>query len=88
MRTIPVPDNTADTLFGLLDTRPPPLVKDETVKGFLISPAQYSALLELLEDIVDLRDAAVAKAEYAAGQGRPFDEYNAERKARSGVQGW
>ncbi len=87
MRTIPIPDNTADTLFGLLDNHPPRLVEDETVKGFLISPAQYNALLELLEDIVDLRDAAVAEAEYTAGRGRPFSEYDAERKARSSVQG-
>jgi len=87
MRTIPIPDNTADTLFGLLDTRPPRLMEDEEVKGFLISPTQYNALVELLEDIADLRDAATAEAEYAAGQGRPFDEYNAERKARGSVQG-
>ncbi len=87
MRTIPIPDNTVDVLFSLLDTRPPRLVEDEEIKGFLISPAQYNALVELLEDIEDLRDAAVAEAEYAAGQGRPFSEYNAERKARGDVQG-
>lgn len=87
MRTIPIPDSTVDVLFGLLDTRPPRLVEDEEVKGFLISPAQYNALIELLEDIEDLRDAAIAEAEYAAGQGRPFSEYDAARKARSGVQG-
>jgi len=86
MRTIAIPDNTVDTLFGLLDTHPPRLVEDEEVKGFLISPVQYNALIELLEDIADLRDAAVAEAEYAVGQGRPFDEYNAERKARGSVQ--
>ncbi len=87
MRTIPIPDNTADTLFSLLNTRPPRLMEDEEVKGVLISSAQYNALLELLEDIVDLRDAAIAEAEYAAGQGRPFGEYDAGRKARSSVQG-
>ena len=87
MRTIPVPDSTVDVLFSLLDTRPPCLVEDEKVKGFLISPAQYNALIELLEDIGDLRDAAIAEAEYAAGQGRSFNEYDAERKATLGVPG-
>jgi len=88
MRTIPIPDNTADTVFGLLDTRPLRLMEDEKVRGFLISPAQYNALVELLEDIADLRDAAVAEAEYAVGRGRLFSEYNDERKARNSVQGW
>ena len=88
MRTIPIPDNTADMLFGLLDTRPPRLMEDEKVRGFLISPAQYNALVELLEDIADLRDAAIAEAEYAVGQGRLFSEYNNERKARGNVQDW
>jgi len=87
MRTILIPDSTVDVLFSLLDTRPPRLVEDEEIKGFLISPAQYNALVELLEDIEDLRDAAIAESEYAAGQGRPFNEYNAERKARSDVHG-
>jgi len=41
----------------------------------------------LVEDIEDLRDATIAEAEYAAGQGRPFNEYDAERKARGDVQG-
>jgi hypothetical protein len=63
------------------------LVEDEEVKGFLISPGQYNALVELLEDIKDLRDAAIAEAEYAAGRGRLFSEYDAERKARGDVQG-
>jgi len=87
MRTIPIPDSTMDVLFSLLDTRPPRLVEDEEVKGFLISPAQYNALIELLEDIGDLRDAAIAESEYAAGQGRSFDKYDAERKATLGVPG-
>jgi len=86
MRTTPIPDSTVDMLFDLLDTHPPRLVEGEEVKGFLISPAQYNALVELLEDIADLRDAAIAEAEYAAGQGRPFSEYDAERKARGNVQ--
>ncbi|MBL7064184.1 MAG: hypothetical protein ISS49_08270 [Anaerolineae bacterium] len=84
MRTIPIPDNTADMLFGLLETRPARLVEDEEVKGFLIPPIQYNALVELLEDIADLRDAAIAEAEYAVGQGRPFDAYDVERKAKGG----
>ncbi|MFQ6101048.1 MAG: hypothetical protein ACE5OS_07410 [Anaerolineae bacterium] len=90
VRTIPIPNSTIDVLFSLLDTRPPRLVEDEEVKGFLISPAQYNALIELLEDIEDLRDAAIAESEYAAGHGRPFNEYDTERKARgvvAGVQG-
>jgi len=62
-------------------------MEDEEVKGVLISSAQYNALLELLEDIVDLRDAAIAEAEYTAGQGQPFSEYDAGRKARGNVQG-
>ncbi len=44
-------------------------------------------LCRLLEDIVDLRDAATAEAEYAAGQGRPFSEYDAGRKTSGSVQG-
>ena len=85
MRTIPIPDSTVDVLFSLLDARPPRLVEDEEVKGFLISPAQFNALVGLLEDIEDLRDAAIAEAEHAAGQGRPFNEYDVERKARGDV---
>ena len=59
MRTISIPDSTVDVLFSLLDTRPPRLVEDEEVKGFLISPAQYDALVELLDDIADLCDATI-----------------------------
>jgi hypothetical protein len=85
MRTISIPDSTMDVLFSLLDIHPPRLVEDEEVKGFLIPPAQYNALLELLEEIQDLHDAAISEAEYATGQGRPFSEYAAERKAKGSV---
>jgi hypothetical protein len=79
MKTITVPDETVDVLFRLLDTQPPSLIQGDEVKGFLISPEQYEALIELLEDIEDLQDAAIAEAEHAAGEGRPFSEYDARR---------
>ena len=87
MKTIPIPNSSVDVLFNLLDTRLPRLMEDEEIKGFLISPAQYNALIELLEDIQDLRDAVIAESEYVAGYSRPFDEYDIERKAKSNVQG-
>ncbi len=87
MKTIPIPNSAVDVLSTLLDARLPRLMEDEEIKGFLISPAQYNALIELLEDIQDLRDAAIAESEYVAGHSRPFDEYDIERKAKSNVQG-
>lgn len=54
-------------------------------KGFLLSSEQYEAVIELLEDIEDLQDTLQAEVEYEAGRGRPFAEYDAERKARIGV---
>jgi hypothetical protein len=85
MKTITIPDGTIDVLLRLLETQPPRLLQGDEVKGFLISPEQYEALMALLEDIEDLQDAATAEAEYAAGEGRPFSEYDAERRARAGV---
>jgi hypothetical protein len=79
MKTITVPDETIDVLFRLLDAQPPCLLQDNEVKGFLISSEQYEALIELLEDIEDLQDAAIAETEYAAGEGRPFSEYDHTR---------
>ena len=63
----------------------PPLIAWGLFKGFLLSPEQYEAMIELLEDIEDLQDAFQAEVEYEAGRGRPFAEYDAERKARIGV---
>lgn len=39
----------------------------------------------MLEDIEDYHDALLAEAEYQAGQGRSFAEYDTERKAKSDV---
>ena len=86
MKTLTVPDTTMDVLFRLLDAEPVQLLKGDEVQGFLLSPIEYEALIELLEDIEDLRDAALAEAEYQAGEGRPFSEYDAERRARSSVR--
>jgi hypothetical protein len=87
MKTITIPETRLDVLRSLLDTRPAQLLQDDQVKGFLLPPEQYEAVIELLEDIEDLQDALQAEAEYQAGQGRPFAEYDAERKARTGVRG-
>ena len=87
MKTIPIPETRHDLLRSLLNTRPAQLLQDDQVKGFLLPPEQYEAVIELLEDIEDLQDALQAEAEYQADQGRPFAEYDAERKARTGVRG-
>ncbi len=87
MKTITIPETRLDILRSLLDTRPAQLLHDDQVKGFLLPPEQYEAVIELLEDIQDLQDALQAEAEYQAGQGRSFAEYDAERKARTGVRG-
>ncbi len=85
MKTITIPETRFDVLRSLLETRPVRLLQDDQVQGFLLPPEQYEAVIELLEDIEDLQDALQAEAEYQAGQGRPFAEYDAERKARTGV---
>ena len=85
MKTITIPETRFDVLLSLLETRPVRLLQDDQVTGFLLPPEQYEAVIELLEDIEDLQDALQAEAEYQAGQGRPFAEYDAERKARTGV---
>ncbi len=87
MKTITIPETRFDVLRSLLETRPVRLLQDDQVKGFFLPPEQYEAVIELLEDIEDLQDALQAEAEYQAGQGRPFAEYDAERKARTGVRG-
>jgi hypothetical protein len=87
MKTITIPETRFDVLRSLLETRPVRLLQDDQVQGFLLPPEQYEAVIELLEDIEDLQDALQAEAEYQAGQGRPFAEYDAERKARTGVRG-
>ena len=87
MKTITIPETRLNVLRSLLETRPAQLLQDDQVKGFLLPPEQYEAVIELLEDIEDLQDALQAEAEYQAGQGRPFAEYDAERKARTGVRG-
>ena len=87
MKTIAIPETRFDILRELLEARPARLLQDDQVKGFLLPPEQYEAVIELLEDIQDLQDALQAEAEYEAGQGRPFAEYDAERKARTGVRG-
>ena len=86
MKTITIPEARFEALFEMLTTQPPRLLQDDQVKGFLLSPEQYEAVIELLEDIEDLQDALQAEAEYQAGQGRSFAEYDAERKARIGVR--
>lgn len=85
MKTVTIPETRFDVLRSLLETRPARLLQDDQVKGFLLPPEQYEAVIEFLEDIEDLQDALQAEAEYQAGQGRPFTEYDAERKARTGV---
>lgn len=85
MKTITIPETRHDALRTLLETQPARLLQDDQVQGFLLPPEQYEAVIELLEDIEDLQDALQAEAEYEAGQGRPFAEYDAERKARVGV---
>ncbi len=87
MKTITIPETQFNVLRSLLDTRPARLLHDDQVKGFLLPPEQYGAVIELLEDIEDLQDALQAEAEYQAGQGRFFAEYDAERKAQTGVRG-
>jgi hypothetical protein len=87
MKTITIPETRFDVLRRLLETRPVRLLQDDQVKGFFLPPEQYEAVIALLEDIEDLQDALQAEAEYQAGQGRPFAEYDAERKARTGVRG-
>ena len=82
MKTITIPETRFEVLFEMLTAQPPRLLQDDQVKGFLLSPEQYEAVIELLEDIEDLQDALQAEAEYQAGQGRPFAKYDAERKAR------
>jgi len=72
LRTIAVPDTVSDLLFHLLEAQPPRLIQDDKVQGFLLSPDQYEALIELLEDIKDLHDAARAEAEHTAGESRLF----------------
>ena len=86
MKTITIPETRHNVLRSLLETRPAQLLQDDQVKGFLLPPEQYGAVIELLEDIEDLQDALQAEAEYQAGQGRLFAEYDAERKARTGVR--
>lgn len=85
MKTITIPETRFEVLLEMLATQPPRLLQDDQVKGFLLSPEQYEAVIELLEDIEDLQDALQAEDE--VGQGRPFAEYHAERKARIGVRG-
>ncbi len=87
MKTITIPETRFDVLLSLLETRPVRLLQDDQVTGFFLPPEQYEAVIELLEDIEDLQDALQAEAEYQAGQGRPFAEYDAARKARTGVRG-
>jgi len=85
MKTITIPETRLDVLRSLLETRPAQLLHDDEVQGFLLPPEQYEAVIELLEDIEDLQDALQAEAEYQADQSRPFAEYDAERRARTGV---
>jgi len=87
MKTITIPETRFEILHSLLETRPARLLQDDQVKGFFLPPEQYEAVIELLEDIDDLQDALQAEAEYQAGQGRLFAEYDAERKVRTGVRG-
>ena len=86
MKTVTIPETRFDLLRSLLETRPVRLLQDDQVRGFLLPPEQYEAVIEFLEDIEDLEDALQAEAEYQAGQGRPFADYDAERKARTGVR--
>lgn len=86
MKTVTIPETRLDVLRSLLETRPVRLLQEDQIKGFLLLPEQYEAVIELLEDIEDLEDALQAEAEYQAGQGRPFADYDAERKARTGVR--
>ena len=85
MKAIAIPEPRYAVLRSLLDPRPARLLQDDHAKVFFPPPEQYEAVIELLEDIEDLQDALQAEAEYQAGQGRPFAEYDAERKARVGV---
>jgi len=87
MKTITIPETRFDVLLSLLETRPVRLLQDDQVTGFFLPPEQYEAVIELLEDIEDLQDALQAEAEYQAGQGRFFAEYDAERKVRTSVRG-
>lgn len=86
MKTVTIPETRFDLLRSLLETQPVRLLQDDQVRGFLLPPEQYEAVIEFLEDIEDLEDALQAEAEYQAGQGRPFADYDAERKARTGVR--
>jgi len=85
MKTVTIPETRFDVLRSLLETQPVRLLQDDQVKGFLLPPEQYEAVIEFLEDIEDLQDALQAEAEYQTSQGRLFAEYDAERKARTGV---
>ena len=87
LRTITVPETVSALLFLLLEAHPPRLMQEDTVQGFLLSPDQYEALIELMEDIKDLHDAAQAEAEHAAGESRPFSKYHTERETRRGIRG-
>ena len=85
MKTITIPATRYNVLANLFEEPPPCLLQVDQVQGFLLSVKQYETLLKMLEDIEDYHDALLAEAEYQAGQGRSFAEYDTKRKEKSDV---
>lgn len=84
-RSLSISDDVIRTLRELIKEKPPTLVQGGEIKGVLVDPKQYRILVELLEDIEDLKAAELGEAEYRAGKGRSFAEYDAERKTKRRV---
>ena len=59
--------------------------RTQTPDGVVVSPAEFRLLRELLEDAQDVRDVRRAEAEYARGEGRPFEDYVRERRGRAAL---
>ncbi len=82
-RTLSVSDDVIHSLQKLFKQKPLTLMEGEKVKGIVVDATRYHTLVELLENIEDLKIAEKGETEYRTGKGRPFARYDAERKTRN-----